>query len=308
MSLYKQIRENFILPNAFEDWRAYRNTLTKYLIKEVDSVSLPLEFSSNTDLEEHLPTLAIIGAGACNDIDLARIKNHFSKITLIDCNEAALHQALTTYDLTEADNVELKNISLTGITDSDYEEFCEELQAYIQLNQQTFSMEEFEEFALSKLKSIYEKRRQAELPLISTYDYIWCFGVHSQLQAMFSYICHAFFVNLKEMFPSPLNDFIKINEYLKSENDRFIPHFHDVLLSCAKKSVFLGMEQQRISTSEAVNGEANNTCESDSIEGAYQGILDIRSRNLNVTESSILWPFYPEKDIAYHMLVQTIMV
>lgn len=294
MSLYKQIKENFILPNAFEDWREYREELTKFLIQEVDQVTLPLSFSGNIDLEEHLPTLAIIGAGECNDIDLKKLAEHFSKITLIDYNEEAMEQAIKTYNLEDSKQIELLSVSLDGIDDRDYEEFCEDLQTYVRLNQGNFSIEEFEEFALSKLTGICQKRRQSEIPLEShTYDYIWCFGVHSQLQAMFSYICYAFLQNLKEMFPSPLNEFTNINRYLKSENDSFIPHFHDALLSSAKKAVFLGLELHR-------------TNDTEPIEGAYQAIQNIRSRNLKVTESSICWPFYPCGNITYEMLIQKI--
>lgn len=294
MSLYQQIKEIFILPNAFEDWREYREELTNYLIKETDQVAMPLNFSGNIDLEEHLPTLAIIGAGECNDIDLKKLAEHFSRITLIDCNKEAMEQAIVTYELKDSKQIELLPVSLDGIVDRDYEAFCEELQTYVRLNQGIFNMEEFEEFALSKLTKICNKRRQGEIPLEpDTYDYIWCFGVHSQLQAMFSYICHAFLQNLKEMFPSPLNEFTNINRYLKSENDYFIPHFHDALLRSAKKAVFLGMEMHRTNDTEPV-------------EGAYQAINDIRSRNLKVTESSICWPFYKDGNISYDMLIQKI--
>lgn len=239
MSLYKQIKENFILPNAFEEWKEYRDTLTRYLIKETDFVSLPLQFNQEMRIENHFPTLAIIGAGACNDIDLAKLAEHFSKITLIDYNKEALEQAIQTYELAEANHIEIKTVSLNGITDSNYESFCEDLQDYVRLNQNTLSTEAFEDFSLSKLKTIYKKSRQAAIPLAPvSYDYIWCFGVHSQLHAMFSYICQAFFVNLSEISSSTSDSLHNINNYLKSENDNFIPCFHDALLSSAKKSCF----------------------------------------------------------------------
>lgn len=291
MSLYKQIRENFILPNAFSEWKEYRDTLTRYLIKETDNIALPLQFTSNMSPNTLLPTLAIIGAGACNDFDLAKLAEHFSKITLIDCNREALEQAIQTYELTEANHIELKTVSLNGITDFDYESFCEDLQDYVRSNQNTLNMKAFEEFALLKLKTIYKKSRQVAIPLApASYDYIWCFGVHSQLQAMFSYICHAFFINLNELSSATSDSLHNINNYLKSENDFFIPQFHDALLSSAKKAVFLGLEKNRIGNPEAV-------------EGACQAFADIKGRVLNVTEQNILWPFYPEGNITYDMQI-----
>lgn len=296
MSLFNRIASNFILPNAYNDWTTYRDTLTKYLIKETDCVSLPLNLESLMEMGCSLPTLAIIGAGACNDIDLSKLMPHFSKITLIDYDRTAMKQALSTYHIASENCIEIKPLSLNGIKSSDYESFCDDLQAYVHFNQKNLTLVEFEDFALSRLKNIYETYTSYDIPLEPNgYDYIWCFGVHSQFQAMFSYITQAFLLNLKEMLPSPSQTFIKITNYLKLQNDIFIPHFHNALLRSAKKAVFLGLEQHR----------ENNT---EAIEGANQAIEDIRSRNLNVTESTILWPFYPEGNISYQMLIQKIIL
>lgn len=295
MKLYDEIKSHFSLPDAYNSWKHYRNTLTQYLISQTDQVSLPLSFHADMHSSELLPTLAIIGAGACNDLDLAYIVPHFSKITLIDNDEAAMQQALKRYQLAHDTSIHLFPASLNGITDSDYQQFCEALQTYIQLNHLSLTPEDFEAFALSQIENIFQKNKQAAIPLApAAYDYIWCFGVHSQLQAMFSYIYHVFMINLQNTLFQDTTVFREaFSNRLKKENDSFIPRFHDILLNSAKKAVFIGCEQKRLENESPV-------------EGAYQAIQDLRSRNLSLTESIILWNFYPAGSISYEMLIQKI--
>lgn len=295
MKLYDEIKSHFLLPDAYTDWTHYRDALTRYLISQTDLVSLPLSFHTGMIPSEILPTLAIIGAGACNDIDLSRIAPHFSKITLIDTNETAMKKALNIYHLEHSSSISLRSVSLNGITDSDYRQFCDSLQTYIRLHHLSFTPEEFEKFALSQVEDIFQRNRQTAIPLFpDSYDYIWCFGVHSQLQAMFSYIYHVFTLNLQNMFFQNTAVSEKaFSNRLKKENDSFIPRFHDALLASAAKAVFVGCEQQR-------SGQKTP------IEGACQAIHDLRKRGLSLTESTILWDFYPAGGISYEMLIQKI--
>ena len=295
MSLYEEIKSHFTLPNAYEDWKQYRTTLTDYLISRTDTVSLPLSFSSGMGQNDFLPTLAILGAGACNDLDLERLSSHFSKITLIDYQTDSMQAALATYHLEDSPVVECLSDSLNGLTDYDYQEFCEELQFFLREESQMITPERFEDFALSFVDAKCQKNRQVTIPLApAAYDYIWCFGVHSQLQAMFSYIFHVFEVNLKDQLFKESNwTASAFYHRLKEENNTFIPRFHDALLSSAKTAVFLGLEQSR-------HGET------DAIEGAFQAIQDIRSRNLSRKESVILWPFCPDRHLTYEMLIMNL--
>lgn len=295
MNLYDEIKSHFDLPNAFTDWTNYRNTLTGYLIAETDRIALPLSFSPDMDPSQLLPTLAIIGAGACNDLDLETLSHHFSQITLIDYDSAAMEKALSTYHLKNCPVIELLPLSLNGLYDSDYRNFCRQLQIFVKAAASTISFQTFQQHALSLLNFYYQKSRQMMLTHFPvSYDYIWCFGVHSQLQVMFSYIYHAFEVHLHAAFINDSSNFDHLfTKRLKEENDFFIPRFHNVLFSGAKKAVFIGCEQKR----QGYEGP---------IEGAYQAIHDLKSRNLSLTEHVILWPFCPADHISYEMLVQKI--
>lgn len=292
MTLYEEIKKNFMLPTAYEDWKDYRNSLTHYVIRKTNQVSLPLSFHANMDEEALFPTLAVVGAGACNDLDLTKLISHFSKITLLDYDARAMETALETYHLTDCSYIECKTISLNGLNDSHYVEFCNRLQAYVQCNLDMLTPATFEDYAITLLQSYLEEIKNYAIPLQeNSYDYICCFGVHSQLQAMFSYIYRAFEVNLRELkfFDAP--DFsTRFSKRLQEENERFIPHFHDVLLSCARQGVFLGLEQKRNKVDSA-------------IEGAYQAILDVENRNLCIEETIMNWPFLPLEDIFYEMSI-----
>ena len=295
MNLYNEIKSHFELPNAFADWTNYRNTLTNYLIAQTDQITLPLSFFPDMKPSALLPTLAIIGAGACNDLDLKALSAHFSKITLIDYDSTAMNKAISTYHLENSSVIELFPISLNGLNDSDYRLFCEQIQIFIENSSSSISPEIFDKYTLSLLDFFYQKSRQMTISHLSaSYDYIWCFGVHSQLQVMFSYIYHVFEVNLPDAFTKDSSSSDNLfTKRLKEENNFFIPRFHDILLASAKKAVFIGCEQRRLG-------------HKGSIEGAYQAIQDIRSRSLSLTESMILWPFCPANNISYEMLIQKI--
>lgn len=297
MALYETIKKNFILPDAYDDWKDYRNTITNYIIRETNQVSVPLSFRANMDETSLLPTLAIVGAGACNDMDLTALVSNFSKITLIDYDAKAMETALETYDLVNSPHIECKTISLNGFTDSHYEEFCRLLQEYVQCNLDHLTPEIFENYAIMLIHNYLEQIKDYEIPLpVKTYDYVCCFGVHSQLQVMFSYIYHAFEVNLREITFSDAPDFnARFTKCLQEENERFIPLFHDALFDCTKQAVFLGLEQARTNNEEA-------------IEGAYQAIQDIRKRSLPTEESYLVWPFLPLEDIYYEMSIMKITV
>ncbi len=301
VALYKDIKSFFTLPTAYEDWTNYRRTLTDYVISNSNETPLPLQFSQHMDEDSFLPTLAIVGAGACNDLDLGELLDHFSKITLIDYDENALQTALSTYELTDCPYIECSITSLNGLKDTHYESFCNDLQNYLLFHETNFTMEQFEQYALEQLELRLKEVTYYEIPLEPhSYDYVCCFGVHSQLQAMFSYIYKAFADNLTKSWaesPSTVNNEPitdqcdhrnAIHNRLHQENNTFIPRFHDALLACAKHTLFVGCEKKRTNMDGA-------------IEGAYQGLLDIKSRNLNIVERNVTWNFLPQNDIVYEM-------
>jgi len=309
LALYEEIKQHFYIPTAFEDWADYRNTLTDNLIKETEHFLLPLCFSPDIKPEEMQPTLLIIGAGACNDLDLARILPHFSGITLFDNDQKAVEAAISHYHLEHNDKITLCIDSLNGLTDKDYQFFCEQLSEYLRLQQSNgiaITQKGFDHTACFLLTQILETHKHDTIPFSKkAYDFVWCFGVHSQLMAMFSYIYHVFIVNLLNRYP----DFTTagkpvFEDLLRRENDRFIPIFHDALLQCARQKVFIGLEACR--ELPAAHNHLSSQIDKTPIEGACQGITDLRGRNLNRTETFAFWPFRPADNLYYQMLIETI--
>lgn len=309
MSLYKEIKQHFHIPEAFTDWEEYRNTLTDYLIHQTDSFEVPLHFTQGMTASKMQPSLLVIGAGACNDLDLARLIPHFSNITLLDSDKSALETAITNYHLEQCSNITLSVKSLNGLTDHDYQLFCEELSEFLRMQHlmgTPITTESFDDYACTLLQHFLSGCANYSIPLPeNSYDFIWCFGVHSQLQAMFSYIHRAFQINLQKMYPDfNITKGTQFENMLKEENNRFIPVFHDALLRCARQKAFIGLEANKALL--AADGLTFSLTNNAPIEGAYQGLLDLESRNLNLKKSGILWPFRPFDNIYYQMQIEEI--
>lgn len=309
MTLYEEIKQHFHIPAAFQDWADYRSLLTDYLIKQTEHFLLPLCFTPGMEPEEIQPTLLVIGAGACNDLDLARIIPHFSGITLLDNDKNAMEAAIATYHLEHHNNIRLCVDSLNGLADEDYQSFCKRLSEYLRSRQSKgipLTQEDFDHTACLYLKQILEKYKNHTVPLpIKAYDFVWCFGVHSQLQAMFSYIYHVFKVNLLNMYPDfAMAENQSFENLLKEENDRFIPIFHNAILRCARQKAFIGLEACR--KPPADDNFPFPPIDETPIEGAYQGIMDLQNRNINRTETFAFWPFCPADNLYYQMQIEEI--
>lgn len=300
MHLYDQLQQHFIIPNAYTNWQAYRETITNLLIEETEQITLPLSFHANMEETDWLPTLLIVGAGACNDMDLQQLLPHYSHITLLDSNADSLQQALHTYHLTDCPYISCQSENLIGITDEHYMELCDELQFYLAEHDGQITPQAFARHAVSLVTEQLSNIQNIALPK-NTYDYVCCLGVHSQLLAMYSYIYHAFDVNLRNgIFQAcdPLlceqAENIYMN-YLKQQNNLLIPRLNTALLECAKRAVWIGLEHDRIQDPLKAP-----------IEGASQAFQDLFTRNLNITTRHTSWPFYPDGNISYNMQLMKI--
>lgn len=325
--LYYEIKKNFMIPNAFEHWREYREVLTKYLIQTViqqeefkiikEKKRINSKRSEDKKEKFEKPTLMILGAGACNDFDLSLLVKHFSRITLLDYDEIFMRQVIKKYALSgrESEKIEIRKISLNGIGEEEYSSFCDELQSFIRQRGRELSYEEFEAYAICLVEHFLgeSKRSGRYLSCLkeNEYDYICCFGVHSQLQAMFSYIYRVFEQNLLKMF---WQEGIVLSQNfmarLVAEDGEFIPKFHDALFQSAKKKVFIGCEYARCQQIEMPRMENSEISMEvvQPIEGAYQGIRDLRERKLDRKEYTLTWPFAPQYGIFYNMLVEEFTV
>lgn len=324
--LYYEIKKNFIVPNAFENWKEYREVLTKYIIQKVEEeegTKIQEQIKSGKEKAEQekdgkrrKPTLMILGAGLCNDFDLSLLVRHFSAIILMDYDEQSMRQAIEKYTLSDLDRekIEIRRESLNGIGEEEYFSFCEELKSFVKQRGREITHEEFEIYALNLFEHFLKESKRSGNYLRclreKACDYICCFGLHSQLQAMFSYIYRAFEQNLRGLWENKDISSPNFMARLIAEDESFIPRFHDALFQCAKKRVFIGCEYarcQEVKMPEMKNREI--TIEQlQPIEGVYQAIRDIKRRELDKIEYTITWPFAPQYGICYNMLIEEVRV
>jgi len=104
---YDMFREAEINANAFEEWRDYREAVTRYIIEASRPGS----------------SVTIFGAGRCNDIDLAELKEHFGAIRLVDFDKKAMWAAVEKYGISAG--TELVEHDLVGIKREWYIRFIE---------------------------------------------------------------------------------------------------------------------------------------------------------------------------------------
>ena len=269
MSLYDELTRYQILPTAYEDWAGYRQAVTDYIL-------------ANTSPDT---TLAIFGAGRCNDIDLYRLSTHFSSITLLDANHPAMKEAAMRYGLSSDPKLFCKEADFSGISPEDYRALGDELTALYNVSGNETRIEVLEDFMCFKLDRLYRKADAYTMDFgINTFDYSMAFGVHSQINNMASWIFSAFEANIKAH--STL-----VTQRICAANDRMVPKFNTAILAATKKTAFFGCE--RI-----------NTASNEPVEGAYQCIMDLKNRDIVTSQSLTLWPFYPAGNCYYQMLIQ----
>lgn len=107
-SLVRACRYQGEIASDYEEWSEYREQITGYLLDRIEPGS----------------SVAIYGAGYCNDIDLRILSQHAGHITLIDVNDRALQTARSKYGLS-SEAVSCLRYDLVPIPDEVYEEFAE---------------------------------------------------------------------------------------------------------------------------------------------------------------------------------------
>lgn len=271
MSIYDELLKFQIIPDAYENWTQYRNAVADYLL-------------ANT--RPHT-SVGVFGAGRCNDIDLRRFAEHFSSVTLIDADEAAMKFALRQYHLSDHPGFSLKISEFTGITPDDCRAFADELSSLLNVRGIHTDIHVLADYAVFKLDKLYQKSENFTPDFGSgSFDYSVAFGVHSQINNMAAWIWSAFASNLKADAPAVAKRIIRANKYL-------IPKLNTAILRATKEAAFFGCELAK-------------TGSSDSIQGAYQCIHDLKSRNRITGQAITYWPFDTAQNLVYQMLIQEV--
>lgn len=262
-----------VLPNAYKEWRGYRQKLTDFI-------------EENCVAEGGCkPVLAIWGAGRSNDIDLARLAERF-KLVLIDRDAEGLAQACKTYGLEETDAI-CVDLPFWNVELETYEMF-----------EALLAEGEEAEIVIEHLKQVAFDNSHRGLPEIGRrFDYSVCVGLHSQLNARFAGLLYMYRENYDE------EELQMIENAIRALNEAAVTRTNDVIYMLTEKLMVFGLEWA------VVNESAMDQWENlvpEEIEGALQLRHDIgmhKDFDIRIeAERRLFWPFaWKERKKGYVM-------
>ena len=274
MSVYRQIKDKFIMKNAWTDWESYRESLTDLI------------------LQREPGTVAIIGAGRCNDIDLRRILAVSEKAFLLDIDEEAMHEALDSLPGAYRIKADIREMSLTGISETDIEAVCEDMLTFVRKEGKNITEESLRFCIMSYLDGLTDKLIKEERELLDKLsdvspDVIVCCGVYSQLFGVLSFFFRSLLFSVRDVLPEAVNLENELSERLHQMNNMVIPVTCSALIKAAAGCVIFGNEYMPESP----------------VEGAHQCIMDVRT-HYDPEEYHLEWNFNRAEGITYDMLIQ----
>ena len=262
-----------VLPNAYKEWRGYRQKLTDFI-------------EENCVAEGGCkPVLAIWGAGRSNDIDLARLAERF-KLVLIDRDAEGLAQACKTYGLEKTDAI-CVDLPFWNV----------ELEAY-EMFEALLAEGEEAEIVIEHLQQVAFDNSHRVLPDIGrSFDYSVCVGLHSQLNARFAGLLYMYRENYDE------EELQMIENAIRALNEAAVTRTNDVIYMLTEKLMVFGLEWA------VVNESAMDQWEKlvpEDIEGALQLRHDIgmhKDFDIRIeAERRLFWPFaWKERKKGYVM-------
>ena len=308
MDVIDEIKKEFEITGAFENWAAYREEVTDLILASASQPDLMQDDSLQSQVQEversrrALPTsdakasgsIALFGIGPANDIDLGRISERFEHITLIDLDCEGMERGLARYGLQHHPKVQLWNTSLSGVMMEDVATFFELLYDQVVRSGRALTETAFMEMSQAALEQIRRKviaTREAlreKLPN-EHYDMVVSVGLHSQFWSILSYSWLTLAGNVEEQILGHAMNHDPFFEALRSIDDRFIPILNEVMLSMGDQAI-IAVEED----------------EAHPVEGAFQSMQYIRQHYPDVQEKRIHWPFRPEEGKSYEMLFQII--
>ena len=262
-----------VLPNAYKEWRGYRQKLTDFIEENCVAEG------------ERKPVLAIWGAGRSNDIDLARLAERF-KLVLIDRDAEGLAQACKAYGLEETDAI-CVDLRFWNVELETYEMF-----------EALLAEGEEAEIVIEHLKQVAFDNSHRVLPEIGRrFDYSVCVGLHSQLNARFAGLLYMYRENYDE------EELQMIENAIRALNEAAVTRTNDVIYMLTEKLMVFGLEWAVVN--ESAMDQWENLVPED-IEGALQLRHDIgmhKEFDIRIeAERRLFWPFaWKERKKGYVM-------
>lgn len=276
MNLFDQLQALQIIPDAFENWAAYREELTRYIIEQAYGKQ----------------EIAVLGCGRCNDIDIKLLSMYFEKVYLIDKDQIGMEAALKQYGLWEHPRIEMRTNQFTGIEDDDLRDYADLLVREVRRRGMLTDVDELAGVALEALDNLEEKLREYK-STFGQYENTVTIGVHSQLINMLHWIWQVILETIGKEEERVRQRIMLLNELCTSQ-------FNEAIVKATKMHMIVGCEESKV-------GKIGT------IQGAFQGMADIEKRiQVNqlsrVNEEVMLWPFNKKEEKVYQMRIQTLKI
>lgn len=182
---YEEMKKTENSDVMWEFWSDYRGVLTDFIFENIESFNIKKELADNkklrlskSSLKESIlsgmdkkPTLAIWGAGGCNDIDIERLSKYF-QLVLVDCEEDRVNAAIKKNNVSE--DCRYIDLKFWDISDEEYHLF----EAMLCDGVDVESIGEY-------LMEITEEMISYNCEAFSGFDYSVIVGLASQLNARF---------------------------------------------------------------------------------------------------------------------------
>ena len=266
--MYDAVKASYIIPKAFEKWEDYRKQLTDEII----------------DYTEPGKSIAIIGVGESNDIDLSRLYEHSGNLGFFDIDVESMERAVEKYGLREKSGISINECDLFGVTRDEYIDLIDK--SMIKISRSS-GMADFSILS-GYMNSIFDHVNSKDVDISrEKYDCTVVVGVHSQIVSFLSRIWNNFVTIGIVSDLSIIDKMIRLNETQ-------IPKVNDAVLRMTKEKLIVGVEMYNTRLGK------NST-----IQGAVQCNHDLNSRingNELILDGSFEknWPLSDEKE--YRML------
>lgn len=291
---YKGFRGASINPDAREEWKEYRKAVTEFILANSDPGS----------------SLTIYGAGRCDDLELAELSGHFSRVTLADY----MYDDTTDVELCKiAKNIICVNLDMVGIPRGKFLCFIDYFKRNIGLLEMENGEMEFRDRLLDIVREAYKNRSDVsgsagELREGLKADYSVILGVHSQLNNSFSGIWNYVLAALapyENTRPGVYESCRRLMADIEMEQRRhtqeIVHSVNDFVIAGTRKAFFAGYELFLKNSNVNTDGPL-------AVEGAWQCSHDLEEREKagKIHNTAFIrpdWPLDARRGICYAMAV-----
>lgn len=280
------------IDGAEKRWEAYRNDLTEYVVKDAKQGEKVL----------------VIGAGACDDLDLERLLEEDRQVFLLDCNPETLEKAVS--KVKKKENVHTICKDVAGLTEAQvtaFQKACEEGSSELEKWKEAYDLRVRENPGFRELQEILEPYEDKK------FDRIICMGFHSQVYMPLILTLQ------KEHYPLSVRQQVQriaeqLNRSFAEESLEAMKQYGGIIYLGYEYTTFLredaALREEAIERLSEQGSVGLHRMRLSRVEGAYQLEQELgkayEKQELQIADCVyMLWPFSEEK--SYLMVIFRIL-